>query len=196
MPWTAAFQNTAPILATKATGGNINSFTSKSGPLTEEDPAGASCATVSRLCEFPANQVFATKAKNAVNLDIPIAATDPKNIVGAPKVSFTYSGLGNAKAIYAQIVDNASGQVLGNTNTPIPVTLDGKEHTIENFEIANIAYTAPSTPGAALTLQFVANSSLFQNTAVIWNVNISDISVSLPTTGTAIPNPVPGLLPA
>jgi ABC-2 type transport system ATP-binding protein len=104
--------------------------------------------------------------------------------------------LGTAKAIYAQIVDNASGQVLGNTNTPIPVTLDGKEHTIENFEIANIAYTAPSTPGAALTLQFVANSSLFQNTAVIWNVNISDISVSLPTTGTAIPNPVPGLLPA
>ena len=121
---------------------------------------------------------------------------NPKYIVGAPKVSFTYSGIGNAKAIYAQIVDNATGQVLGNINTAIPVTLDGKERTITDFEIANIAYTAPATPGATLTLQFVGNSSLYQNTSVIWNANIKDISVSLPTTGTAIPNPVPGLIPA
>jgi ABC-2 type transport system ATP-binding protein len=148
---------------------------------------------VSSACQSPLNQVFATKAKNAVNLDIPITA-GVKYIVGAPQVTFSYSGIGNAKAIYAQIVDNETGQVLGNINTAIPVTLDGKERTITDFEIANIAYTAPATPGAGLTLQFVANSSLFQNTAVIWNVNINKMSVSLPTTSTAIPNPVPGLI--
>ncbi|WP_313674774.1 CocE/NonD family hydrolase [Mycolicibacterium sp.] len=200
MPWTPEFQDTAPIVVTQATGGRINSFTSKSGPLTEDDAAGAICAGVKEACGFPLNQVFATKAKNAVNVDIPVVpTTDPNNpsvIVGAPKVSFTYSGIGNAKAVYAQIVDNATGQVLGNIISAIPVTLDGKEHTVEAFPIANIAYTAPVTPGATLTLQIVANSSLYQNTSVNWGVDISDITVSLPTSGTAIKNPVPGLIPA
>jgi ABC-2 type transport system ATP-binding protein len=108
-------------------------------------------------------------------------------------VSFTYSGIGNAKAIYAQVVDDATGQVLGNVNTAIPVILDGKEHTIEDFPIANIAYTAPlagpkQTGNDTLTLQIVANSALFQNTAVIWSVGIKDLSVNLPTTSTAEPN--------
>lgn len=206
MPWTSAFQNTAPIVASQTTGGRINSFTSVSGPLTTEDAAAqfvidpttgkTVCGSISAACSFPLNQVFATKAKNAVNVDIPLAATGPKYIVGAPKVSFTYSGIGNAKAVYAQIVDNATGQVLGNINTPIPVTLDGKEHTIDAFSIADIAYTAPGTAGASLTLQIVANSSLYQNTSVNWGVSIDKITVSLPTTGTAIPNPVPGLIPA
>jgi len=200
MPWTPEFQDTAPIVVTQATGGRINSFTSMSGPLTEEDAAGAVCATVKEACGFPLNQVFATKAKNAVNVDIPVVPTaDPNNpavIVGAPTVSFTYSGIGNAKAVYAQIVDNATGQVLGNIITAIPVTLDGKEHTVEAFPIANIAYTAPVTPGATLTLQIVANSSLYQNTSVNWGVSIDKITVSLPTSGTAVINPVPGLIPA
>lgn len=200
MPWTPEFQDSPPVVVTQATGGQINSFTSRSGPLTADDPAGAACSSIASACEFPLNQVFATKARNAVNVDIPVPMTmDPNNpsvIVGAPKVSFTYSGIGNAKAIYAQIVDNATGQVLGNINTAIPVTLDGRERTITDFEIANIAYTAPEALGATLTLQFVGNSSLYQNTSVIWNANIKDISVSLPTSSTAILNPIPGLIPA
>jgi ABC-2 type transport system ATP-binding protein len=204
MPWTAAFQNTAPIVVSQATGGRINSFTSVSGPLTAEDAAGkfvidpasgkTVCQSIGAACSFPLDQTFATKAKNAVNVDIPITPASGY-IVGAPKVSFSYSGVGNAKAVYAQIVDNATGQVLGNINTAIPVTLDGKTHTIDAFPIANIAYTAPST-ASSLTLQIVANSSLYQNTSVNWGVDINKISVSLPTTGTAVPNPVPGLIPA
>ena len=200
MPWTSAFQDTPPITANLAVGGRINSFTSVSGPLNAEDPAGAVCAGVKQACQFPLNQVFATKAKNAVNVDIPVPVTTDTNnpvvIVGAPKVSFTYSGVGNAKALYAQIVDNATGQVLGNIVTAIPVTLDGKEHTVTAFPIANIAYTAPVTPGATLTLQIVANSSLYQNTSVNWGVDVNKVTVTLPTSGTAIKNPVPGLIPA
>jgi len=206
MPWTNAFQNTAPIVVDQATGGRINSLTSKTGPLTEKDAAGAVCgAGAGFACQFPLNQVFATKAKNAVNVDIPIAPT-AGYIVGAPKVSFTYSGFGNAKAVYAQIVDNATGQVLGNINTPVPVILDGKEHTVDAFPIANIAYTPTSTistgcpqcaaPVPSLTLQLVANSSLYENPFWSVGVDINKIRVSLPTTSTAIPNPVPGLIPA
>jgi hypothetical protein len=38
-----------------------------------------------------------------------------------------------------------------------------------------------------LTLQIVANSSLYQNNAVIWSVDISDLAVKLPTTTHAGP---------
>lgn len=41
-----------------------------------------------------------------------------------------------------------------------------------------------------MTLQIVANSSLYKNNAVIWSANISNVAVSLPTTDTATPNPL------
>ncbi len=194
MPWTAEFQDTPPIVVSTITGGRINSFTSMSGPLTQKDAAGAVCESISLACQFPLNQVFATKAKNAVNVEIPITPASGY-IVGAPKVSFTYSGIGNAKAVYAQIVDNATGQVLGNLNTPIPITLDGKTHTIDAFAIDNIAYTAPSSP-SSLTLQIVGNTSMFQNNAVIWGVDINKLTVTLPRTSTAVPNPVLSVIPS
>lgn len=146
--------------------------------------------------------MFATEANNAVEVLIPIpASTDDKDpdlfIVGAPTVSFSYSGVGNAKAVYAQIVDNATGQVLGNINTPIPVTLDGRDHTVVDFPIANIVYSNPlkGQPATSLTLQIVANSSLYANNAVIWSVDISDLSVSLPTADTVFSNPLAELFP-
>lgn len=43
-------------------------------------------------------------------------------------------------------------------------------------------------------MQVVANSSLYANHAVIWSVDISDISVELPTM-TAVPNPITALIP-
>jgi ABC-2 type transport system ATP-binding protein len=192
MPWTSDFQDTPPITVTDAVGGRLGFLQMAiggSGPNTTE-------CTVAQACEFPLSQVFATEAKNAINVDIPIPPTvnvkNPSVVVGAPTVSFTYSGVGNAKAVYAQVVDNATGQVLGNIVTPIPVTLDGKTHTIDAFPIANIAYTAPGT-ASTLTLQIVGNATLYAN-GRFGSVNISDITVELPTTGTAVPNPIPGLL--
>ena len=196
MPWTSDFKD-VPITGGNLEGGQINSFTSRSGPLTAEDAAGAVCTSIAQACGYPLNQVFATKAKNAVEVVIPIpASTDEKDpdifIVGAPTVSFSYSGIGNAKAIYAQIVDDATGQVLGNINTAIPVTLDGKDHQVVDFPIANIVYSnpLPGNDATSLRLQLVANSSLYQNTAVIWSVGISDLSVSLPTAKDVFKNPL------
>jgi ABC-2 type transport system ATP-binding protein len=198
MPWTSAFQGD-PVTGGNLEGGRINSFTSRTGALTEQDPAAQiGCAITASACKWPLNQVFATEAKNAVEVLIPIpVSTDVDGnpdlfIVGAPTVSFSYSGVGNAKAVYAQIVDNATGQVLGNIDTPIPVTLDGKDHTVVDFAIANIAYSNPVKGQAAtsLTLQIVGNSSLYANNAVIWSVDISDLSVSLPTGDTVFKNPL------
>jgi ABC-2 type transport system ATP-binding protein len=40
-------------------------------------------------------------------------------------VTLHYSGLGTSRNVYAQLVDDKTGRVLGNILTPIPVKLDG-----------------------------------------------------------------------
>ena len=121
------------------------------------------------------NQVFATPAGNALNIPI-TGVTAGDQVVGAPTVSFTYSGLGTSKAVYGQVIDNATGRVLGNIVTPIPVTLDGQTHTV-SVPLADIAYTAGSSP--SLTLQITSSASLYWNSS--WGVvNISDVQAALP----------------
>lgn len=128
---------------------------------------------------FPLNSVFATPASNAINVSI-AGITEGDQVVGAPTVSFTYSGIGTAKAVYAQVVDNVSGRVLGNIVTQVPVTLDGQTRTV-SVPIADIAYTATTVDGKSpsLTLQITSAASLYWNSA--WGfMNISGIQASLP----------------
>jgi ABC-2 type transport system ATP-binding protein len=53
----------------------------------------------------------AAPASNALNLTVPVPTGT--QIVGAPELTFTYSGIGTSNAVYAQIVDNQTGLVLG-----------------------------------------------------------------------------------
>ena len=146
-------------------------------------PNTSNCAVAS-ACSFPLNQVFATPTDNSLKVNFtPTAGT---KIVGTPTVSFTYQGLGTSRAVYAQVVDNKTGRVLGNIVTPIPVTLDGREHTVD-VPIANIAYTAPAE-GASLTVQIVPSASLYWNSS-FGVVNIANLSVDLPTTAQGVPLP-------
>ena len=107
-------------------------------------------------------------------------------VVGAPEISFSYSGFGTATAVYAQLVDDESGLVLSNIVTPIPVTLDGKTHTV-TMDMADIAYTA--TPGASLTLQVTSSAINFEKFWSYGWVNISDIGLTLPQHATVAPVP-------
>jgi ABC-2 type transport system ATP-binding protein len=149
-----------------------------SGPNTDN------CAVAS-ACQFPLNQVFATKADNAINVEITVPNAGTQ-IVGAPTVSFEYAGLGTTDAVYAQIVDNATGRVLGNIATPIPVTLDGRTRTA-SVSIANIAYTAP-TANSSLTLQIVSGATVYNKWYSLGAVDISNVTVELPTTTAGIQN--------
>lgn len=140
-----------------------------SGPNTDcATPAGSSG------CSWPLSWVFATEAPMAIN--VPITPTAGQQVVGAPTVTFSYSGLGTARALYGQIVDNTTGRVLGNIATPIPVTLDGQTRQV-SAQLADIAYTAGTSP--SLTLQIVGGASIYLNSA-IGLVNISDVQVDLP----------------
>ncbi len=101
---------------------------------------------------------FASKAINAVNLTTPAAATTAY-LVGAPKVTFTYSGTGTGRHVYAQLVDDSTGLVLGSQVTPIAVTLDGQTHTV-TVDLEPVAHTLK--PGQTVTLQLVAEAGTYQ----------------------------------
>lgn len=123
---------------------------------------------------FPVSLIFPTPAGNAINVALTPDTGD--QIVGAAQLSFTYSGLGTSQSVYAQFVDDATGLVVGNNVTAIPVILDGRERTV-SVPLNDIAYTVGT--GDSLTFQITGWSSIFAN-AAIGLVNISDIEVDLP----------------
>jgi ABC-2 type transport system ATP-binding protein len=117
-------------------------------------------------------------ASNAINVPVTVGANT--QVVGAPTVTFTYQGIGTTRAVYAQVVDNSTGQVLGNIVTPLPVTLDGREHT-QTFDLSDIVYTygGASNPGS-LTVQITSSATAFENFTSFGLVNISNVSVTMP----------------
>ena len=123
--------------------------------------------------------VTPAKAANAVNVSIPTPAAV---IVGAPTLDLTYSGTAGPGTrptwVFAQLVDGATGIVLGNQITPIEVTLDGKPHTTTTpLEIISYAFTA----GAGVTLQLVATTDAYAVPALGGKITFSAIHIDLPT---------------
>jgi ABC-2 type transport system ATP-binding protein len=176
MPFEPGFNQPAPYTAT-GTGGllPIVPLIGGSGPLRGPD------TVPDFLLTFPLAGTFATAADNAIDVAVNPAAGS--QIVGAPQLSFTYRGVGTGKAVFAQLVDNSTGRVVGNSASPIPVTLDGKTNTV-SVPMEDIAYSVAA--GDSLTLQIVAYASSYAN-ASIGLIDISDIQLDLP-----LRNQIPG----
>jgi ABC-2 type transport system ATP-binding protein len=122
--------------------------------------------------------IFASQAPISVNVDIAGPAADA-NVVGAPRVDLTYTGTGAPQKtwVFAQIVNPRNGLVVGNIATPIPVVLDGQEHTLSR-ELEMIAARAPE--GGGYTLQLTPSSTLYDLQRSAGTVDFSAIKVSLP----------------
>ena len=120
-------------------------------------------------------------AFNAYNLHVP-DATVQTQIVGAPELTLTYSGTGNAKHVYAQIVDDETGLVLGNQVTPIPVQLDGDTHTI-TYSLEQVAQTLK--PGQSVTVQISTSAFKYFNFYSYGSITVQGASIKLPTLGEA-----------
>ncbi|MCH9728121.1 MAG: peptidase S15 [Actinomycetia bacterium] len=129
---------------------------------------------------------IATEAWNALNVSITTPAEETL-LVGAPELTFTYSGLGNADFIYGQIVDESTGLVLGNLVKPIPVTLDGRTQTV-TADLENIVYTAPGSDN--LTLQLTGFATPYSNWTAWGGIHVSDIELKLPTVAPGVATPV------
>src|SRR4051794_5888953 len=95
----------------------------------------------------------AGRAINAVNVGVTVPAA--AQIVGEPRLGLTYSGTGAATHVFAQLVDEQRGVVVGNQATPIPLTLDGRPHTITR-SLEAIAASAPK--GTRYTLQLTGGT--------------------------------------
>lgn len=173
-PESASFQGT-PVTASLKNGGTMPIIPILGGagpsPKVGGSFTGALVATAT-----------AAPASNAINLKV--AVQGGTQIVGAPTVTFTYSGLGNGRDIYGQIVDDQTGLVLGNIDTPIPVILDGRTRTV-TVSLNDIAYTAAAA-GGLLTLQLVGSATQYQNFSSVGAIHVSNLTVSLPTVGTGV----------
>ena len=116
-------------------------------------------------------------ARNAINVPVTVGAGT--QVVGAPTISITYQGLGTTRAVFAQVIDDSTGLVLGNVVTPVPVTLDGKQHTL-TLDLSDIVYTNGSANPSTLTVQITSSATAFENFTSFGLMNISEVSVKMP----------------
>lgn len=129
--------------------------------------------------KFPVSLATASKAVNAVNVEVQAPEGDANTyVVGAPTVTLTYSGVGTSRDLYAQLVDTQTGRVVGNILSPIPVVLDGKTRTV-SVPMEDIAYTME--PGDTLTLQIVGTATPYEDFTSYGVVDITQVGVTLPT---------------
>lgn len=166
LPSSAAFYGTPYNAVTGASGGTLAvvPILGGSGPAPQ--------------ASIPYSLGLAAKASNAVNVMVPTQAD--AQYVGAPTVSFDYSGLGTNRFVYAQLVDNKTGLVVGNLVTPVPVTMDGRTHTA-TINMENIVYTVTDPNVDNLTLQITSSATAYENFTAFGVINISNISLTLPT---------------
>jgi ABC-2 type transport system ATP-binding protein len=134
--------------------------------------------------EFPVTLGNGSKAINAVN--VPVTTPAGTQIVGSPTLTMDYIGFGTSRHVYAQVVDNTTGRVLGNIVTPVPVTLDGLPHQV-TIPLSAIVYTAE--PGDSLTLQITSSATAFEDFTAFGGIAISDVQVSLPTVAPGVAQP-------
>ncbi len=145
------------------------------GPLTDgvdpSDPLGGAVAGI-------------TPAKATGGIDLPLEdAVDDALVVGAPKLTLQYHGTTpdgeRPTRIFAQLVDDDLGVVVGNQITPIEVTLDGKTHTVE-VDLEVIAQLV--RPGHGLTLQLVPATVAYATPRLGGSITVERIGVDLPVT--------------
>jgi ABC-2 type transport system ATP-binding protein len=138
--------------------------------------AGAPTAVLGSI----AGGVTPARATNGVDVTVSFANT--ALLLGAPKLTITYSGTAPASArptrVFAQLVDPATGLVLGNQITPIKVELDSKRHTT-TIPLETVVFSAAR--GAKLTLQLTTSTTAYAQPRLGGHVKFTTIDVSLPT---------------
>ena len=138
-----------------------------------------------------ADKITPGRATNAVDVTIQPPA-HPALVVGAPEVTVTYRGTvppGQAPTrVFAQLVDDSSGLVLGNQITPIDVTLDGQSHTAT---VPLEVVVQAMTPGRPLTLQLVATTVAYAKPRLGGTVTFERVHVTLPVARHPVPSGSP-----
>lgn len=130
---------------------------------------------------LPYSLGLGSKASNAVNVQVDTTGVD--QIVGSPTLSFDYQGIGTNRFVYAQLVDNATGLVVGNLVTPVAVNMDGQTHTA-TVAMENIVYTVKDPSIDNLTLQITSATTAYWSLTSFGVINISNVNLTVPTPAT------------
>jgi len=126
--------------------------------------------------------IAAAPATNAVRVPISAPAAGSQ-IVGAPKLTLTYSGLANSTSVllYAQVVDKQRNLVVGNQVTPIRVVLDGAPHTLTR-SLEDVAASVQA--GSSYELQILPYTAVYGPQRAAGAITMSKIDISLPVANT------------
>lgn len=121
------------------------------------------------------------RARNAVNVEVR-AGRKAATIVGAPRLTLTYRGRATGpnrpERVFAQLVDDKTGKVLGNQITPIAVKLDGRRRTV-TAPLETVAHSLPR--GGSVTLQLVATTVAYAQPRLGGSVTFDRVAIALPT---------------
>ncbi len=144
-----------------------------SGPYADKLPP-----SISPLFAILLRATIPTPAKRAV--DVTVRAKQAAVVVGTPTLRLTYKGQSPNKKVrvLAQLVDNRTDTVVGNQITPIELRLNGKK---QQATVPMEAISVGLRDGQRLTLQLVAQSSLYNVFPKGGSVRFSRIAVELPT---------------
>lgn len=141
-----------------------------SGPLTAEtsDLLGSLVASFT-----PARAEHATEVP--IEIDVDAVA------IGAPILRLGYAGRADdgerPTRVFAQLVDDADGTVVGNQITPIPLELDGTHRELE-IDLEMIAHRL--RPGDRLTLQLTATTVAYAPPRLGGSIDFDRIEIDLP----------------
>jgi ABC-2 type transport system ATP-binding protein len=159
-----------------ASGSGTLSLTAQGGSGPPTLPPNAQAANV---VDTVALGVTPAPAANAVNITVPI--TRDADLVGPPTLKLTYSGTAagdRLSRVFAQLVDPATGIVVNNQVTPIPLILDGKTHSLA-IPMETIGYTGVS--GKPLELQLTPTTVAYVAPRLGGSIHFTHVAVSLPT---------------
>jgi ABC-2 type transport system ATP-binding protein len=161
----------------KATGSGSLALQSGGGSGPPTVAADAQAANVVDTVAYP---VTPGPATDALNVRVPISRAAV--VVGAPKLSMTYSGTAGSGTrpmrVFAQLVDPTTGIVVNNQITPIPVVLNGRAQTT-TVPLETVGYTGRA--GSALVLQIVGTTVAYVTPRLGGTIHVSHVSVELPT---------------
>jgi ABC-2 type transport system ATP-binding protein len=117
-----------------------------------------------------------------------------QDIVGEPALTLTYRGfaLPSSTFVYARVVDAAAGRIAGDQVTPIPVVLDGLQHTVTR-KLEAIALRG--RPTSDLRLQLVTSTSLYGPQRSAGTITVSAMTSTLPLVDAALPAARPTAAP-
>ena len=162
-----------------------------SGTLALQATGGSGPATISGSGQVLAGLVAPitpARASDAVNVTIPFGGRSVV-VLGAPRMTVTYRGTAPSgprpTRVFAQLVDPATGLVLGNQITPVDVTLDGHTHTV-SVPLEMVAFTGK--PRGSVDLQLVATTVAYAVPRLGGRVDFVHIGVALPVASGITPS--------